>query len=188
MTTKMPFSVLAALCATISMHAVAQVEPRVRSTESLAMLDGVWSGPAWVIAPDGRRYEMQQTETVCPAIFGQIRVMEGRGQASGQTRFHAITIFEGQSDGTITMRSYTPGRSGQYPLTLRDHGFEWSHEMNGQFVRYAIRIDDGVWYETGERRSADGSTWEPIFGMELVRQDMAEAACITPLDKGGPAQ
>lgn len=131
---------------------------------------------------------MQQAETVCPAIFRQIRVMEGRGEAGGQPRFHAVTIIEGQSDGTISMRSYTSGRSAAYPLELRDDGFAWSHEMNGQIVRYVIRIENGVWYETGERRLADGRGWEQIFGMELVRQTTTPAACIAPLDAASDPQ
>lgn len=145
-------------------------------------------GPAWVIAPDGKRYEMQQTETVCPAIFGQIRVMEGRGQMGGATRFHAVTIFEGRADGTISMRSYTPGRMGEYPITLRNDGFEWSHKMDGRLVRYRIRIEDGVWREVGEKRTADGSAWEPIFGMELVRQTENEVPCMTALDAASGAR
>ena len=60
-----------------------------RSTDQLAMLDGQWSGTAWVIAPDGKKYELPQSGTVCPAIFGEVRVMDGRGTMGGITRFHA---------------------------------------------------------------------------------------------------
>lgn len=173
---------LAGLCGILPLPALAQGAPQTRSTQALSMLDGKWSGPAWVIAPDGQRYDMQQTETVCPAVFGQIRVMEGRGEASGSTRFHAITIFEGKPDGTIAMRSYTPGRTGEYALIPRADGFEWRHEMSGQAVRYVIRIDGDVWHEVGEKRNAQGDGWEQIFGMRLVRQTRKDEGCITPLD------
>lgn len=181
-----PLAVLTA--ALLPAPGLAQTEPTARSTKALALLDGVWSGPAWVFAPNGKRYAMQQTETVCPAIFGQIRVMEGRGQMGGETRFHAVTIFESRADGTISMRSYTTGRMGEYPITLRNDGFEWSHEMDGRLVRYRICIEAGVWREMGERRTGDGSGWEPIFGMELGPQADKGASCITSLDAASGAQ
>ena len=79
-----------------------------RSTGQLAMLDGRWSATAWMIAPDGKKYELQQSETVCPAIFGEVRVMGGRGTMGGITRFHAVTILEGKGDGTVAMAPTRP--------------------------------------------------------------------------------
>lgn len=157
-----------------------------RTTDQLAMLDGRWSGPAWVIAPHGKKYELEQIETVCPALFGEVRVMEGRGSTGGMTRFHAVTIFEGKSDGTIAMRSYTPGRTGDYQLTLTGDGFEWGFAAGAATYRYRITIDGDRWTEIGEMRAGLGAEWRQIFGMELRRETDATnvAGCITPI---GPA-
>ncbi len=157
-----------------------------RTTVQLAMLDGQWSGPAWVIAPDGKKYELEQVETVCPALFGEVRVMEGRGSIGALTRFHAVTIFEGKSDGTIAMRSYTPGRTGDYQLTLTGDGFEWGFAAGAATYRYRIIIDGDRWTEIGETRAGPDAKWSQIFGMELRRVTGAAnvTGCITPI---GPA-
>lgn len=165
-------------------HSTLTQKESKRTTEHLAMLDGRWSGPAWVIAPDGKRYELEQVETVCPALRGEVRVMEGRGSAGGLTRFHAVTVFEGKSDGSIAMRSYTPGRTGDYKVTLTGDGFEWGFATGNVSYRYRIAIKDDRWFEAGESKSGAQSEWKQIFGMELRRTTtLADLeGCITPID------
>lgn len=157
-----------------------------RTTEQLAMLDGRWSGPAWVIAPDGKKYELQQSETVCPAIFGEVRVMEGRGAMGGITRFHAVTILESKSDGTVAMRAYTPGRTGDYQFTLTSDGYEWGFAAGAASYRYKATIKGDRWTEIGEMQAAPGSAWSQMFSMDLRRvTDAADLlGCVTPV---GPA-
>ena len=152
--------------------AVAQ-PPAARSTAQLSFLDGQWTGPAWVIAPDGKRYDMIQTETVCPALNGEIRLMEGRGVAGGRQIFHAVTILEGKRDGTLAMRSYTPGRTGDYSIEPRENGFRWTIDAGDQEYRYDAALKDNVWGETGEVRRKGEMDWRPMFRMDLVKQSRA---------------
>lgn len=149
--------------------ALAQEAPP-RSTARFAYLDGQWVGPAWVIAPDGKRYDMIQTETVCPALGGEIRLMEGRGTIAGRQVFHAVTIIEGRRDGSVAMRSYTPGRTGDYRIEPVEGGFRWTIDAGEQEYRYDAQIKDDLWVETGEVRRKGSEAWTPMFRMDLTRQ------------------
>lgn len=140
------------------------------STEVLAYLDGVWTGPAWVIAPDGQRFEMTQTEIICPAINGQVRLMEGLSEAGGRRLHHAMTVFEGRADGAITMRAYTPGRVGQYSFHTTPGGFEWHIDAGLQEYRYTSVVNADTWHEIGEVRTKSGGQWSQMFEMTLKRQ------------------
>lgn len=142
----------------------------VSSTDALAYLDGVWTGPAWVTAPDGQRYEMTQTEIICPAVGGQVRLMEGLSEAGGRRLHHAVTIFEGRPDGAITMRAYTPGRVGQYPFQTTANGFEWLIDAGPQEYRYRSVVAGNTWREVGEVRTKSGGQWTQMFEMTLERQ------------------
>lgn len=141
-----------------------------RSTDALAYLDGTWTGPAWVIAPDGQRYDMTQTEIICPAVGGQVRLMEGLSEAGGRRLHHAMTIFEGHPGGTITMRAYTPGRVGQYPFQTTANGFEWLIDAGLQEYRYRSVIAGSTWHEVGEVRTKTDGHWNQMFEMTLERQ------------------
>src|SRR6185436_3780610 len=59
----------------------------------LAVMDGVWRGPAWTILPSGEKHNITQTERIGPFLDGSIKVIEGRGyEPDGRVGFNAFGI------------------------------------------------------------------------------------------------
>lgn len=74
MTSMRHAAALSALCAMLLPSQLwAQSAPSARSTQALAMLDGMWSGPALVIAPDGQRYEAKAAGATLSGVAEQAR-------------------------------------------------------------------------------------------------------------------
>jgi hypothetical protein len=62
---------------------------------ALAMLDGVWRGPATVSEADGRRIGFVQTERIGAFLGGSIKVIEGRGYGDdGAVRFNGSSTCD----------------------------------------------------------------------------------------------
>lgn len=136
----------------------------------LAMMDGVWRGPAWTILPSGEKHEVTQTERIGPFLDGSIKVIEGRGyNHDGTVGFNAFgTISYDPSTKSYTMHSYAQGRSGDFPLTPTADGYVWELPAGPMKIRYTAVIKDGRWHEYGDRIMPGR---EPIrfFDMQLVR-------------------
>jgi hypothetical protein len=47
--------------------------------QRLAIMDGVWRGPAWTILPSGEKHAVTQTERIGPFLDGSVKVIEGKG-------------------------------------------------------------------------------------------------------------
>jgi hypothetical protein len=45
----------------------------------LAVMNGVWRGPAWTVLASGQKHNVTQTERIGPFLDGSINVIEGRG-------------------------------------------------------------------------------------------------------------
>ena len=43
----------------------------------LAVMDGVWRGPAWTILQSGEKHNVTQTERIGPFLDGSVKVIEG---------------------------------------------------------------------------------------------------------------
>jgi hypothetical protein len=68
--------------------AAALIASQAEAMRALAMLDGVWRGPATVSEADGRRIGFVQTERIGAFLGGSIKVIEGRGYGDdGAVRF-----------------------------------------------------------------------------------------------------
>ena len=136
----------------------------------LAMLDGTWRGDAWMVAPDGSRHSLTQTERVGPMLDGALRVIEGRGyEADGKLAFNAFAVISfdiGKS--AYTMRSHAMGNAGDFPVTITADGFRWEIAAGPMTIRYTAVVKDGVWTETGTRQ-APGQEPVEFFGMTLRR-------------------
>jgi hypothetical protein len=118
----------------------------------LAMMDGVWRGPAWTILPSGR-HDITQTERIGPFLDGSVKVLEGRGyDASGAVTFNAFgTISFDPATRVYSLHSYAQGRSGDFVLTPTADGYVWEIPAGPMIIRYTAVIKDGAWREVGDR-------------------------------------
>jgi hypothetical protein len=170
-----------ALAATLSLAvatpALAQGDPgpliaaQTEAMKPLAVLDGVWRGPAWTMEPSGKRRDVIQTERVGSFLDGSIKVVEGRGYlADGTVGFNAFAVISyDPQKKTYVMRSYAQGRAGDFPIVPREDGFSWQIPAGPTAViRYNAVVKDGTWVETGEY-VAEGQPPRRFFEMTLQR-------------------
>ena len=136
----------------------------------LAMMDGVWRGPAWSLTPAGR-HEVTQTERIGPFLGGSVKVIEGRGyNADGSVGFNAFgTISYDPARQAYTLHSYAMGYAGDFPLKVTDTGYVWEVPAGpGAIIRYTATIGGGSWREVGERIAGSAPPVQ-IFEMNLKR-------------------
>jgi hypothetical protein len=137
--------------------------------KSLAMMDGVWRGPAWTMLPTGK-HEITQTERIGPFLDGAIKVLEGRGyNADGTVGFNAFgTISFDTASKEYRLHSYALGRAGDFKLTPTADGYVWEIPAGPMTIRYTATIKGGAWKEVGER-VAQGQAPVQFFEMNLKR-------------------
>ena len=118
---------------------------------ALAMLDGVWRGPAWNIMPNGEKKHMIQTERIGPFLDGSVKVVEGKGyEADGRVAFNSFaTISYDPVKKAYNLHSYAQGRSGDFVLTPTADGVIWEISAGPMTIRHTVTIKDGVWREVG---------------------------------------
>lgn len=141
-----------------------RMEAQREAMKKLDFLDGTWRGPATASDAPG---PLVQTERVGPLLDGTVKLVEGRGyDARGKTAFNAFAIISYDPvKRAYSLRSYSTGFVGDYPLTVRPDGFSWSHPAGpGASIRYTATVKDGEWHEVGER-IAEGSP--PVKAVEL---------------------
>ena len=137
----------------------------------LAMMDGIWRGPAWTILPSGQKHSITQTERIGPFLDGSIKVIEGRGyEPDGKVTFNALGIisYDPATRG-YTLHSHAQGRSGDFSLKITSDGYVWETPGGGQTtIRYTAVIKDGSWLEVGDR-IVPGKEPMRFFEMTLKR-------------------
>ena len=82
------------------------------------------------------------------------RSIEGRGyEADGTLSFNAFAVISYDPDRkAYSMRSYSAGRMGDYPIAPTPTGFTWEIPAGPQMnIRYEATVKDGVWTEVGTR-------------------------------------
>lgn len=134
--------------------AEATMSAQREAMKALAMLDGEWRGPAQSLRNDGGWHPMVQTERVGTTLDGTVRVLEGRGfEASGELSFTAFAVISYDPTAKdYTMRSYSGGRVGDFPIVPTATGFTWEIQAGPEMkIAYEAIIKDGVWTETGTR-------------------------------------
>lgn len=181
----------AALVAAIAFPATAQppdAEARLAAQrtamQQLAFLDGEWRGTAWMLTPSGDKHTLTQTERIGAFLDGTVKVIEGRGyEPDGTASFNAFAIVSyDPTRETFTMRSYTMGRTGDFPLTPTPDGFMWEIPSGPATIRYTATIADGEWRQIGER-IVEGREPIQFFGMDLKRlgdTDWPAAGAVQP--------
>ena len=143
---------------------------RQQAIGALAFLDGTWRGRAWSVQPGGEKVELTQTERVGPFLDGSLKVVEGRGyDASGKVVFNAFGIISyDPARQAYTMRAYTLGSSGDFPVTVREDGFSWEIDSPRARIVYNATVKDGTWHEVGDYL-APGAAPRRFFEMKLER-------------------
>ena len=163
------------LIAGLAPRAGAQADPQAMAAQkeamkALAVMDGVWRGPASTVLPSGEKHNITQTERIGTFLDGAVRVMEGRGYAEdGSVTFNAFGIVSfDPAKKTYSLRSYAMGRAGDFALTPTADGYVWEIPMGPITVRYTATIKNGEWHEVGDR-VAKGQEPVRFFEMTLKR-------------------
>jgi len=120
----------------------------------LAVMDGVWRGPAWTILENGQKHDVIQTERIGPFLDGTIKVLEGRGYdaTTGQVTFNAFGIVSyDPGRKAYVLHSHAQGQSGDFKLTPTSDGYVWEIPAGPMIIRYTATIKDGAWREVGDR-------------------------------------
>ena len=136
----------------------------------LAVMDGVWRGPAWTILPSGEKHNITQTERIGPFLDGSIKVIEGRGyESDGRVGFNAFGIVS-YDPGTkaFSLHSHAQGRVGDFVLKPITDGYLWEIPAGPMAIRYTATIKDGAWLEVGDR-IMPGKEPVRFFEMNLKR-------------------
>lgn len=153
--------------------------------KALAMMDGVWRGPASVMLPSGDWKTITQTERIGSFLGGTLKVVEGRGyDAAGAVTFNAFGVISYDPATTsYSMRSYALGRKGDFALKLTPDGYMWEIPAGpSAIIRYTAVIKDNKYHEYGERIAGGGAPVK-VFDMMLERvgdSDWPEAGAIKP--------
>ena len=138
--------------------------------QRLAVMDGVWRGPAWTVLPSGEKHTITQTERIGPFLDGSVKVIEGRGyDPDGKVTFNAFgTISYNPATRVYTLHSHAQGRVGDFVLTPTPDGYVWEIPAGPMTIRYTAVIKDGAWREVGDRITPGK---EPVrfFEMNLKR-------------------
>ncbi len=151
----------------------------------LAIMDGVWRGPAMTLQPGGAWKTITQTERIGPFLGGAVKVLEGRGyDASDAVSFNAFGIISyDPASSSYSIRSYALGRQGDFPFRPTADGYTWDVPAGpGAIIRYVATIKDGKLREVGERIVAGGAPIK-VFEMNLERigdSDWPSAGAIKP--------
>ena len=187
-----PFSLLLLLAAALApiaapaqpQEAAALIASQTEAMRALAMLDGVWRGPATVTEAEGRRLSFVQTERIGPFLGGSIKVIEGRGYADdGAVRFNAFGIVSfDPATRAYTMHSHAQGHVGDFAFVPTADGYRWDIPLPTGRIRYVATISGDELYEVGEL-ILDGRAPVRIFEMRLKRigaTDWPAAGAVPP--------
>jgi hypothetical protein len=149
---------------------VATIAAQKEAMKSLAVMDGVWRGPAKTRLQSGEYHGVTQTERIGPFLDGSVKVLEGRGyDDQGKVSFNAFgTISYDPATQKYTLHSYAQGRVGDFPLTVKSDGYIWEIPAGPMTIRYTATIKDGKWNEVGDYIVA-GKDPDRFFEMNLQR-------------------
>ncbi len=105
--------------------AVAAAEGVAKPSDLMRKLDilkGTWVGDAKGIGPDGKPYQVRQTERVGSMLNGDVLVIEGRGyKPDGLLAFNAFgTVAADPKSGAYEFHAYAQGRAVIGPVQARN--------------------------------------------------------------------
>ncbi|MBA2736267.1 MAG: DUF1579 family protein [Pyrinomonadaceae bacterium] len=155
-----------------ALSASAQNEPSTgllrAEMSKLDKMVGQWKGSGW-IQQGAKRETFSGTETVQKKIDGLALLVEGKfSDAKGKVIHETLAVLSFDAKAkNYDFRTYLAnGMSGEHEFKLLSDGYEWGFQFPAGSVRYLIKTNNDVWFETGEF-SKDGKTWMKIFEMKL---------------------
>jgi len=155
-----------------ALSASAQNEPSTgllrAEMSKLDKMVGQWKGSGW-IQQGAKRETFSGTETVQKKIDGLALLVEGKfSDANGKVIHETLAVLSFDTKAkNYDFRTYLAnGISGEHEFKLLSDGYEWGFQFPAGSVRYLIKTNNDVWFETGEF-SKDGKTWIKIFEMKL---------------------
>ncbi|MCX2743300.1 hypothetical protein OO013_05455 [Mangrovivirga sp. M17] len=131
----------------------------------LNFMTGKWEGKGWMIGPDRKKTEFEQTENIQFKLDSTTVLIEGVGKNNGLIVHNAMAIVSYDKDlGAYTFQSYLQnGRKGEFKGELIDGKFYWYPNEN---MRYIIELNENdQWYEVGEYKREND--WFQFFEMTL---------------------
>ncbi|MCU1267291.1 MAG: hypothetical protein JWM21_3609 [Acidobacteria bacterium] len=151
----------------------------------LAIMDGVWRGPAWTILSSGEKHDITQTERIGPFLDGSIKVIEGKGyEADGKVGFNAFGVISyNPATRVYTLHSHAQGQVGDFVIKPTADGYVWEIPAGPTMtIRYTAVIKDRTLHEVGDRIQ-EGKEPVRFFEMTLKRvadTDWPAAGAISP--------
>lgn len=139
----------------------------MKKLESLA---GQWKGSGWIQQGD-KRGTFTGTETVQRKLDGLALLVEGRFTSPEGKVIHetlAVIGFDPKLKNYRFRTYLASGASGEHDLKLLADGYEWGFQIPTGTIRYIIKANNDIWFETGEF-SKDGKTWIKFFEMKLEK-------------------
>ncbi|MDQ6718371.1 MAG: DUF1579 domain-containing protein [Gemmatimonadota bacterium] len=136
----------------------------------IARMDGIWSGPAWTMLPNGK-HDVTQTERIGPFLDGTVKVTEGHSfNADGTSGFNALGVISYDvAAKAYNLHSYALGRAGDFELKVSDTGYVWEIPAGPTMrIVYTATITDSTWFEVGDR-IVTGQPPIRFFEMNLKR-------------------
>lgn len=148
----------------------------------LAIIDGVWRGPAWTLQPDGSKRHITQTERIGPFLDGSVKVLEGRGyETDGRVGFNAFgVVYYDSARKAYGLRSWAQGRSGDFKFEPTADGYAWEVPFPGGMVRYVATIKGNKFREVGHT-ILQGRDPVQTFEMNLERVSDTDWPLGTPV-------
>lgn len=141
--------------------------------EALSAMLGEWEGEGWRLSPQGERQTYSIHESLVARAGGHAIQIVGTGHAGegDATRIvhEAFAMIWQERDGSYRMRSVVaPGYSMQTEPELTGTGYVWTLQAGPATIRYETRIEDDVWFETGDRLLPGGNSAR-VLEMRLER-------------------
>ncbi len=132
---------------------VSLIAAQREAMKPLAIMDGVWRGPAWTILPSRVKHSITQTERIGPFLDGSIKVIEGRGYGEdGKVTFNAFGIISfDPATKVYAFHSYAQGQAGDFVIKPTGDGYVWEIPAGPMTIRYTAVIKDGTLREVGDR-------------------------------------
>lgn len=139
----------------------------VKKLESMV---GQWKGSGWM-QQGTKRETFTGTETVQRKVDGLALLVEGKfSDAEGKIIHETLAVISFDAKAAKhRFRTYlASGISGEHDIKVTETGWQWGFSFPNGTIRYDIKIENNIWFETGEF-SKDGKTWMKFFEMKLEK-------------------
>lgn len=138
--------------------------------KKLENMVGQWKGSGWM-QQGAKRETFTGTETVQRKVDGLALLVEGKFNDPEGKVIHetlAVISFDAKMSKHRFRTYLASGISGEHDIKVLETGWQWGFSFPNGTIRYDIKIENNIWFETGEF-SKDGKTWMKFFEMKLEK-------------------